>query len=124
MQGEVAHWILQNCRSAGLNAFVELRTRINDRRYRVADVLVLDGKTPKTRALSPEDRMVRIRARIEDFLSIGTRFVWLIDPAVRRAWVFTNGSIEEVQVGVLRIDSPQVAIPLAEIFANIDRMSE
>lgn len=135
LQTQISSWILQNCQAMGLSAFVELRTRIHGRRYRVPDILVLEGKWPKTKVLeraplvaieilSPEDRMTRVRARIEDYLSIGTRFVWLIDPAVRRAWVYTKGSTEEVKDGVLRIDSPEVAVPLAEIFATIDQMSE
>jgi Uma2 family endonuclease len=119
-----------------VNAFVELTTRITPTRYRVLDVVILEGKRPKSGGVlayaplvaievpSPEDRFCRMQARIDDCLRIGTRFVWLIDPVSRRAWVYTTQSIEEVKDGLLKIDTPAITVPLNELFANIDRMTE
>jgi Uma2 family endonuclease len=135
LQTEIAHWVRNNCLNLGVNAFVELRTRINSSRFRVPDVVLIEGKRQKRgtldraplvaiEILSPEDRMSRMQQRMDDYLSIGTPYVWLIDPETRRSWRYTVGSITEVMDGMLRVDSPAFAIPLKELFANIDRMTE
>jgi Uma2 family endonuclease len=136
LQSEIVHWIRSNCLDLGLNAFVELRTRIGPTRFRIPDVVILEGKRPRAggvldraplvavEILSPEDRSSRMQKRIDDYLSIGTRFVWVIDPESRRAWVYTASSITEVKDGMLRVDRPPFAVPLNDLFANIDRMSE
>lgn len=134
LQGEIVHWIRNNCQEKGINAFPELRTRIGPRRYRVPDVVVLEGKRPRKgvleraplaaiEILSPEDRMSRVQKRMEDYLSIGTRYNWLIDPETRRTWAYTPGSSTEVSDGVLRAGDA-FALPLNELFANMDRMTE
>jgi len=135
LQTEIARWVRNNCQQLGLNAFNELRTRIRPTRYRIPDVVIIEGKRPKQgilerpplvaiEILSPEDRQSRIQQRIDDYLSIGTRFVWLIDPTARRAWIYTPHSIEEAKDGILRVDHPAFTLPLHELFANIDRMTE
>jgi Uma2 family endonuclease len=106
----------------GVNAFVELRTRINSTRFRVPDVVLIEGKRPRIgtldrtplaaiEILSPEDRMSRMQQRMDDYLSIGTPYVWLIDPSARRAWRYTPGMITEVKDGMLRVDTPAFEIP-------------
>ncbi|MCC6389399.1 MAG: Uma2 family endonuclease [Bryobacterales bacterium] len=74
--------------------------------------------------LSPEDRQSRIQQRIDDYLGIGTRFVWLIGLTARRAWVYTTHPIEEAKDGMIRVDHPAFTLPLHELFATIDRMTE
>lgn len=112
-----------------------MRTRISPTRYRAPDVVILEGKRPRKgilehppliaiEILSPEDRQSRIQQRIDDCLGIGTRFVWLIDPIARRAWIHTALSIEEAWDGILRAGHPDFALPLHELFANIDCLTE
>jgi len=136
LQSEIVCWVRDNCLNLGVNAFVALHTRITPTRFRIPDVVIVEGKRPRKSGvlertplvaieiLSPEDRSSRIQKRIDDYLSIGTRFVWVIDPESRRAWVYTASSITEVKDGMLRVDQPSFAVPLDELFANIDRMSE
>jgi hypothetical protein len=45
-QGELVYWIKSNLRQFGFNAIPELRVQINASRYRVPDVVILDGKRP------------------------------------------------------------------------------
>jgi len=135
LQTGITCWVRNNGRPIGLNAFIALRARITPTRYRVPDVVIIEGKRPKqgilerpplvaVEILSPEDRQNRIQQRIDDYLGIGTRFVWLIDPTARRAWVYTAHSIEEAKDGILRVGHPAFTLPLHELFANIDRMTE
>ncbi len=135
LQCEIVRWVRNRSKESGLNAFAELRTRIGSGRYRVPDIVILQGKRPQTRVLevapfvaieilSPEDRLSRIQQRIDDYLAMGTPFVWLIDPDTRRAWVYRPGSIEECKDGNLHAGPPDFVLPLKEIFAAIDAMRE
>jgi len=39
--------------------------------------------------LSPSDRLTEMQDRIDDYLSFGARYVWVIDPQTRRAYIST-----------------------------------
>jgi Uma2 family endonuclease len=69
--------------------------------------------------LSPEDRMSRVDARIDDFLAFGVKYVWLIDPRRRKAWIYTNDGRRDA-VNVLSTSNPDLALPLEEIFTALD----
>jgi hypothetical protein len=43
-------------------------------------------------------------------------YVWLIDPRLRRGWVYTGEGVREAKDGVLRTAEPGIALPLAELF--------
>ena len=60
--------------------------------------------------------MSRIQQRIDDYLAMGVRFVRVVDPAVRRGWVYTPDAIREAKDGVLRTTDPEIAVPIAELF--------
>lgn len=134
LQGEINRWVMNHCRQLSLFSCVELRMRVRDGRYRIPDVVIV-RKLPRTpileipplvaiEILSPEDRLSRIQQRIDDYLAMGTPFVWLIDPDTRRAWVYRPGSIEECKDGNLQAGPPDFVLPLKEIFAAIDAMRE
>lgn len=65
--------------------------------------------------LSPEDRVGEMQERIDDYLRFGVRFVWLVDPYDRRAWIYTPDTIQRVQDGLLRTANPELIVPLAEV---------
>jgi Uma2 family endonuclease len=105
----------------------ELRVQVSRTRYRVPDICVVVGPEPDeqilTRApflcievLSPEDRMSRMQQKIADYLKFGVSYVWVIDPQTRQAWIYTTGAMREVQDGMLRTESPELVVPLAELF--------
>jgi hypothetical protein len=41
------------------------------------------------------------------------------DPRARRAWIYTAAGSHDVRDGLLRTDNPEIAVPLAEIFAEL-----
>ncbi|HMH82731.1 MAG TPA: Uma2 family endonuclease, partial [Gemmatimonadales bacterium] len=48
--------------------------------------------------LSPDDRPGEVLAKVADWLSAGTRLVWVVDPARRRARVYrADGSDSSVE---------------------------
>jgi Uma2 family endonuclease len=111
------------------NIFViqEQRVQVSPSRFRVPDIWVVAGPEPDEQVfteppflcvevLSPEDRVSRMQEKIGDYLSFGGSYVWPIDPLTRKAWVYTSESIHEVRDGWLRTESPDIAVPLDELF--------
>jgi Uma2 family endonuclease len=61
-----------------------------------------------------------MQSRIDDYLKFGVPHIWLLDPGSRRAWVYTREGSREVTDGVLHATNPDVTLPLAEVFGEID----
>ena len=105
---------------------VEQRVQVKATRFRVPDISVLAGAPPGgpiiveppflcIEILSPSDRMKEMQERIDDYLSFGVRYVWLLHPRTRRAFVYTPDAVQEVKDGILRTDDPDICVPLAEL---------
>lgn len=114
-----------------VRVLTEQRIRIAPRKYRVPDVCVYKEPAPRDRIfstppfiaieiLSPEDRMSRVRKKIDEYLAFGVAYVWLVDPDTRRADVYTTSGFYEVKDGVLRTEDPAIEVPLAELFQALD----
>jgi Uma2 family endonuclease len=114
-----------------LRAFVEQRVRIAPRKYRIPDVCVYKEPAPRDRIfitppfiaieiLSPDDRMSRVRKKIDEFLTFSVPYVWVIDPEERRADVYTASGFYEAKDGVLRTENPAIEVPLADLFQALD----
>ncbi len=129
-QGAIYSYYKARKKTSGLHPFIELRIRISEHRYRVPDVCLTVGEPPEevfTRAplavfeiLSPEDRMRRMQEKIDDYLSIGVRYIWVIDPTTRRVYAYTPEGSHEEKSGVLRTQDPDTELPLSEIYRDID----
>jgi len=114
-----------------IRVLTEQRIRIAPRKYRIPDVCVYVEPAPRDRIfstppfiaieiLSPEDRMSRVRKKIDEYLAFGVAYVWLVDPDTRRADVYTAAGFYEVKDGVLRTEDPAIEVPLAELFQALD----
>ncbi|MDQ6701252.1 MAG: Uma2 family endonuclease, partial [Acidobacteriota bacterium] len=100
LQTYVSAYYLARRRKWGLYPFVEQRVKISPTRYRVPDICLMVGRPDNqifTRpplvvieVLSPEDRKSRTQARIDDYLCIGVRYIWVINPKTRRVDVVTR----------------------------------
>ena len=112
-----------------LNVFTELRVRVSATRFRIPDICVTLGHEPDEQVftrppflcieiLSPSDTMHSMQERIDDYLTFGVPFVWVINPQSRRGWVYTLDGAREARDGVMRTASPDLAVPLAELFDN------
>jgi Uma2 family endonuclease len=130
VQTELSHWLRARRRELGIWVYVEQRVQVKPTRFRIPDVCVLTGPKPTEQiitrppficveVLSKDDRMHQVQERIDDYLAFGVRHVWVLDPASRRAWVYTAEGSRECKDGVLRTENPEIAIPLAEIFAEL-----
>jgi Uma2 family endonuclease len=75
----------------GVYVFPELRVHVSATRYRVPDITVLDRSLPLEQiitrpplavfeVLSPEDRLQRLKRKLEDYRVMGIPEIWVIDP--------------------------------------------
>jgi Uma2 family endonuclease len=130
VQGALLAWMHARRRQLGIYVFPEQRVQVKATRFRVPDLCVTAGPKPDEQVftkppflcveiLSPEDRTERVQERISDYLDLGVRFVWLISPEARKAWVYTPDRFYEVKDGKLRTEGPDIEVPLEEIFSEL-----
>jgi Uma2 family endonuclease len=67
--------------------------------------------------ISSDDRFQQLQVRLDDYLADGVRYVWLLDPSARRAYVATTETgLREVKDTVLRTENPALDLPLGAVF--------
>jgi len=131
LQSELVTYFRVRRRKLKTYAYVEQRVQVSKTRFRIPDVCVYVGDDPQDRIfhtppficieiLSPEDRVARTQERIDDYLTFGVSYVWVIDPETRRVWVHTSDGSCEAKDGILRTQNPELIVNLPEIFAGID----
>ena len=108
-----------------LGVFVEQRVRVSASRYRVPDICVTLREPEEqvfagppllcVEILSPEDRAGRMQRKIGDYLKFGVRYIWIINPRTREAFIHTASGMHAVEDGILRTSDPDVEIALAEV---------
>ena len=112
----------------GVQVFPEIRLQIHPDRYRVADIAAwrvghIGDRIPTVppflaiEILSPEDRLVRIQPKIQEYLSIGVEWIWLIDPDEKKAICYSRNNPVGVACDVLRTENPAIEIPLEKVFS-------
>jgi Uma2 family endonuclease len=110
----------------GIQVFPEQRLQIAPERFRVPDISVVAGREPSEQIfttppllcveiLSPEDRMSRVQSKIDDLLGFGVRYIWVVDPETKRAWVYTRDGITEARDGILHTTDPDIVVSMSEI---------
>jgi Uma2 family endonuclease len=111
----------------GLRVVPEIRIQISPTRYRVADLAVWHnddiGNAIPTVApflvveiLSPEDRMVRMLPKIQEYLSIGVEWIWIVDPREQSALIYSQKNPAGAVCDSLRTENPAIEIPLSTAF--------
>ena len=127
VQVNLAVLLRQLRQQLGIRVVTEIRIQIHSRRYRVADLGVWRDDNIGTgiptvplflaiEILSPEDRMVRMLPKIQEYLSIGVEWVWVIDPQEKSALCFSKDQPAGTIVDVLRTENPRIEIPLPQAF--------
>src|SRR5689334_5516303 len=125
LQGEIYFRLRKSGKEWGVFPFVEQRVQVSPTRFRIPDVCVVVGGKPLGRIitmpplacfeiLSPDDRMTRVRARLDDYLRFGVPYVFLLDPETRKAYRWTTAGMTEVME--LRTENPEIVIQVAELF--------
>ena len=131
LQAELVYRLRSLGESLGLRVLPEIRIQAAATRFRVADVAVwlrgpIGVRIPTVppflvvEILSPEDRLVRLQPKIQDYLSHGVAWVWVIDPDERRAVSYSPADPGGTLVDEMRTQDPEIAIPLADLLAALD----
>jgi Uma2 family endonuclease len=131
LQRELIYLFRSRRKDWKVQAFPEQRVRLASGRYRVPDVCVYKDPAPRDpvfstppfiaiEILSSEDRMSRVRQKIDQYLVFGVPYVWIIDPSTRKADVYTPQLFCEAKDLVLRTEDPQIEVRLADIFQALD----
>ena len=90
-QQAIQRWFLQHQMEWGIRVRPGLRVKVAATRYRVPDVIVLDRSRPIEliithpplavfEVLSPENRVQRLKLKLEDYRAMGIPEIWVIDP--------------------------------------------
>ena len=135
LQGLVCGYILIREKKWRVVALSAQRVQVKATRFRVPDVCVLaedDPDEPIVRhppivcieILSRDDRMSAMDQKINDYLEMGVRHVWFLDPIAGNAFDATKEGIREVTETTLRASIPQaedteIALPIAELFRQL-----
>jgi Uma2 family endonuclease len=129
LQGHIYAYLLRY-RKAGYISVIEQRVQISPTRFRVPDVCVVRAESPipqifrtppvaAIEVLSPEDRVGRIRQKIDDYLGFGIPNVWVVDPKEQRAFIYTHeGSLESADL-ILRADDCEIVLDLNQVFDSL-----
>ncbi|MCP5118579.1 MAG: Uma2 family endonuclease [bacterium] len=131
LQTELSIYFGNRRKELGLRVYVEQRVQVKATRFRIPDVCVVLGGRPSEliftkppficiEILSKDDRFGDLQEKIDDYLEFGVGYVWVIDPRTRRAWVHTSDGAREAKDGVLRTSEPEIIVPLARIFAELE----
>lgn len=123
-------WFRDMERRLPIRAGTELRMRVSPTRFRIPDVTVMLKSQRGERVLthppflcieivSPDDRMTRVLERVKEYLAFGVKYVWIVDPTTRTAYIHTAEDGREVREQ-LTTHTPDISIPLAELFAELD----
>ncbi len=131
LQVEVAFWFRARQQEWQIRTMTELRTRVSASRVRLPDVSVAyddAAMTERVRStapliaieiLSPEDRLPRVLVRLEDFLKMGIRNVWLLDPEERVAFSYSEAGLKRVEVARLEVAGTPIFMDLDQVFAGL-----
>jgi Uma2 family endonuclease len=106
-----------------IHVFPEQRVRIRAGKYMIPDVCVVVGPEPAEQVfsvppllvieiLSPEDRPIRVNAKVRQWLQAGVPYVWVIDPETRESELHHSQGVTVIEDGVLRIPETPIEVPL------------
>ncbi len=110
-----------------IQVYPEQRVQVKRNRFRVPDICVLLGGRPSEKIftrppflcieiLSKDDRMNEMRERIDDYLAFGVRYVWVVDPLARRAYIYDGAGVHDLKDGMLWTSDPEILVPFDQLF--------
>ena len=128
----LGYWFLSHRKNWRVVPLTEQRVQVSPTNFRIPDVCLREESDPLDRILhrppilcveimSREDRLSNIRKRADDYFRMGVGHVWVVNPHKRRAYASVNGKLEEFAGDTLRIANTDIHVPLADLWAELDR---
>jgi Uma2 family endonuclease len=127
LQARLIVYLSQLASPEQIHVVPEQRVQVSQSRFRVPDVAVVVGPEPQEQILttppflcieilSREDRMSEMQERIDDYLRFGVRYVWVLDPRLKRAFAYTSTGVSQPRE-MLQTESPDLVVPLMVLFS-------
>jgi Uma2 family endonuclease len=126
--GHIAATLYNRKRESGIHVFPSLRVQVSATRFQIPDITVTKqkgrGKILREppflciEILSPEDRAGQMQEKLDDYLTFGVRYVWVIDPRRKKAWSYSSEGKRD-SCAVLTTSDPQLTVSLDEVFAAV-----
>jgi Uma2 family endonuclease len=123
-QGQLIAYFYALGKKQTVYPYPELHLRLSPTRYRVADLAVyreeLSGNIPSqppfvvVEVVSRNDRYTEIVEKLEEYREWGVIHVWLVDPSLRRLYVYSQSGLNAVPA--FEIPELEARIPSSEIF--------
>jgi Uma2 family endonuclease len=125
-QARIAAWFVNRQQTLSLEALTELRMRIGSSRVRIPDVVVCEMPVPDEEVftsppylcievMSPDDTVIAMQDRLEDYLQFGVTNVWVVDPWKHRGWQVTAGGWATADGAIMRTADGRIAMPLVDV---------
>lgn len=129
LQAMLAAWFARHEREWNIMVSTEQRMQVAEGRVRVPD-LVIVGSEPQPdvlqqppvlviEILSPDDTYSDLEERVADYLAMGVKAIWTIDPKTRTARMCIGDDWKSAR----RLDVPEtpIFIELDELFSYLNR---
>ncbi len=108
---------------------VEQRMQISPKRIRIPDIVIVGPQEPPEmlidppllviEVLSPADTYSDIQERADDYLSMGVKTIWIIDPKIRTARMCVGSSW--VETAHLEVPGTPIYLDLSEVFPYLTK---
>ena len=127
IQGNLIYYFRLRRDEWGIRAYPEQRVQVSRARFRIPDVTVVKLSQEQgeiftnpphlcIEILSKDDTMQYMQQKIDDYLSFGVRYVWIINPRNRKGYVVTSEGMFEAKSGILETKDPAISVPLTALF--------
>jgi Uma2 family endonuclease len=131
-QAFLAAWFFNHRKEWGVVSLTEQRVQVQPDRFRVPDVCLRSASDPLdpilwrppvlcVEIMSPKDRLNLVRTRLQDYVEMGVRDIWVIDPICRRAYACVYRNFAEVPGVELRIAGTDIHVPLPLLWAELEQ---
>jgi Uma2 family endonuclease len=131
MVGALIGGLYEACKEHGMCSCISLRLSVSATLVRVCDFVVLEAGAPYEEVptfppllcievLSPGQVPVDELGTLADYLAMGARNIWLIDPVGHAAYTFDADGLHEANPTALSIPGTPIRLDLTEAFAAID----
>lgn len=122
----IGAYLLARRKELGIDVSSDVRLKVAPTRYRVPDLAVIELGTAEPvlqkspllciEILSPEDRLSRIRVRVQDYHEMGVPDAWIIDPLNKDCYQSTRaGDFFIAKDGVLTALEGRLRLRLADL---------
>ena len=129
-QSALLMYLRTHAREWGVYAVVECRLQVRPDNFRIPDVMVVsrnnkpepiirDAPLLCIEVLSPKDTVKRILYRVEDYIAMGVKAVWVLDPKRSDVLVVTAGESRWVNDRVLTVGGTAIRVDLDEVATDL-----